>query len=274
MKLTIYILSSILGTIILGSCTSYTYYYSVMDEVDAYIYQNEKSEFVIESDSIDVIYNFHGQNAPITVGILNRKATPVYVDWRESGIVIDGQVSTYREPLDVYAQWGDTSAANYGRFLNDPDGMTLVKPGRRFDTQVLELANFNFSSIPDSLFTTNYTGVGADEVNGNLKSIIYGTENSPIYLATFLTIYERADNMDEALVFEGDFYMSELIQGKTTKPSSLKAYKSNRGDMFYAVRKKDTFWKKAGSTSLQILGVAAVVTGNIILWSLGDDLED
>lgn len=274
MKLIVYILSSILLMSLSASCTSYTYYYSVMDGVDPYIYQNEKSEFVIESDSIDVIYNFHGRNAPITVGIYNRKSTPVYVDWRESGVVVDGQTSMFREPLNANVPWNNANAAGYERFLNDPDGITLIKAGHRQNVQVLELANFNFSAIPDSLYTLNYTGSEADTANSNLKSILYGTDDSPIYLATFLTIYERADDMNEALIFEGDFYMSELIQGKKTKPSSLKAYQGNRGDMFYAVREKDTFWKKAGSTSLQILGVAAVVTGNIILWSLGDDFED
>lgn len=274
MKFITYILSGIFIIALSNSCTSYTYYYSMMEGVDPYIYQNEKSEFVIESDSIDVIYNFHGQNAPITVGIYNRKSTPVYVDWRESGVIIDGQTSMFREPLDANVPWGNAKTSRYARFLNDPEGMTLIKGGHRRDVQVLELANFNFSAIPDSMFILNNNNPESDSENLKLKSILYGTEDSPIYLGTFLTIYERADDMSEALIFEADFYMSELIQGKKTKPSSIKAYKDNRGDIFYAVRKKDTFWGKAGSTSLKILGGTAVITGNIILWALGDNFEE
>jgi len=244
-----------------------------MEGVDPYISQNEKNEFVIETDSVDVVYNFHGRNAPIRVGVHNKMSTAVYVDWRKSGVVIDGNVSTFREPLDEYAQWGDTGTVNYGRFLNDPDGMTMVKPGQRLNTQVLELANFNFHTIPDSLFnTTNSTWI--DGGKSELKSIIYESGNSPIYIGTFLTIYERANDTDDTLIFDADFYMSELVQGKKKKPSSMQAYKNKRGDVFYSERRKDTFWKKAGNTSLKVLGGVAVVTGNIILWSLGDNLDD
>lgn len=262
-----------LGVILFSSCSSYTYFYSVVDGVDPYISRNQNNELVIETDSVDVIYNFHGKNAPITVGVYNKMSVPVFVDWRKSGVVIDGNVSTYREPLEEYALWGDTGTVNYGRFLNDPEGMSMVKPRQRLNTQVLELSNFNFHTVPDSIFQLNQAGIFYQE-NKDLKSITYGIDNSPIYLGTFLTIYERVDNTDETLIFDADFYMSELIQGKKKKPSSLKVYKSKRGDLFYSERRKDTFWKKAGGVSLKVLGVAAVVTSNIVLWSLGDNLED
>lgn len=245
----------------------------MMEGVDPYIFKNEKNEFVIETDSVDVIYNFHGRNAPIIVGIRNKMSTPVYVDWRKSGVVIDGNVSTFREPIDEYAQWGDTGKVNYGRFLNDPDGMSMIKPKQRINTQVLELANFRFHNIPDSVFHLNPSEVISSEKQ-ELKNILYTPEDSPIYIGTFVTIYEQANTTDNTLIFDADFYMSELIQGKKKKPSSLQAYKSKRGDVFYTERVKDTFWKKAGNTSLKVLGGVAVVTGNIILWSLGDNLDD
>lgn len=269
----LFIIISFIVLFLLSSCSSYTYFYSVMEGADPYIVQNERNEFVIETDSVDVYYNFHGRNAPITVGVHNKMSTAVYVDWRKSGIVIDGNVSTFREPLEEYAQWGDTSVVNYGRFLSDPDGMTTIKSKQRKNTQVLELTNFKFHHIPDSLFVNN-TSDWLDGGKSELKSIVYGADDSPIYIGTFLTIYRQANDVDDTLIFDADFYMSELIQGKKKKPSSLRAYKNKSGDVFYSERRKGTFWKKAGNTSLKVLGGAAVVTGNIILWSLGDNLNE
>ena len=56
--------------------------------------QNEKSEFVVENDSVSLIYSFHGHSGPITMDIANKLNKPLYVDWRKSALIINGQSFT------------------------------------------------------------------------------------------------------------------------------------------------------------------------------------
>jgi len=246
-----------------------------METDDPYTYKNAQSEFVLEDDSIDIIYNFHGENAPITVGVYNKMSKPVYIDWRKSGIIIDNHSNTYREPLDAYAAQGDTGTVDYGRFLNDPEGLGFVKPGSRLNTQVLELANFNFHKIPEDKFTSEYKETHFDNFERKFKRIFYTWEDSPIYIQTFLTVYEKANDMSDPLYYENEFYMSQLIRGGKTSPSHVKAFKEGNGNIFFVKKEKGTFWKKAGNTSLKILGGVAVVTGNIVVWALeGSDVYE
>ncbi|MDL2215382.1 hypothetical protein LJC00_04255 [Dysgonomonas sp. OttesenSCG-928-M03] len=267
MKFTIFI--TITFILIFNSCTSYTYFYSTMSTNDPYTFKNNQGEFVLQGDSIDVIYNFNGMNAPITVGVYNKMSIPIYIDWRKSGVVIDNHSATYKEPLDIYAAYGgDTSIVDFGRYLNDPEGICTIKPGTRSNTQVLELTNFNFHKIPKDRFQYNHIEKNANNDLSKLKRILYTEEDSPIYVETFLSIYESANNISEPLIFETAFYMSELINAESKKPSDLSNKKNERGDFFYVKREKNTKWKKFGNTSLKVLGGVALVTGNIIVWAL------
>ncbi len=267
MKFTLFILITTL--FIFSSCSSYTYFYSTMSTNDPYTFKNNQGEFVLESDSIDVIYNFNGMNAPITVGVYNKMSIPIYIDWSKSGVVIDNHSATYKEALDIYAAYGgDTSTVDFGRYLNDPEGLSTVKPGIRSDTQVLELTNFNFHKIPKDRFEYNHMERSKNKDLSKLKSIIYTEEDSHIYIETFLAIYESANDMSTPLIYETAFYMSELIDAENKKPSGLSNKRDKRGDFFYVKRKKNSKWKKFGNTSLKVLGGVASVTGNIIIWAL------
>lgn len=249
----------------LGSCTSSKYYYSTMSSDDPYILKNGKGEFVIADDSLEILYNFYGENAPITIGVDNKGSQSVFIDWRRSGVIIDGKSGTFREPVDEEKY---DEAAEYGRFLNDPEGLSIVKPYSRLNTQVLELSGFRFEQIPDEKFLETYTVADRKGNNKQYKNISYSEEDSPIHLRIFLTIYENTEAIHTPLVYETDFYMSELIRGDKTLPSKIYALKNKKGDSFFVKYTKDTAWKKIGSTSLNVLGVAAIVTGNIIVWAL------
>lgn len=247
-----------------------------MSSNDPFIFKNSQGEFVLEGDSINVIYNFNGENAPITVGVYNKMSKPIYVDWRKSGLVIDGNVVTYREPIDLYVIDEDMRGDDYARYLNDPEGLSTVKSEVRLNTQVLELTNFNFDKISDDKFQQNDYIEDGKSYKSKFRNILYTENDSPIYIESFLAIYEQANDLSNPLMFETSFYMSELEKAGKKSPSSLSQNRGSRGDLFYVkdgIQKeqkdnKGSMWGKIGKTSLDVLGVAAVVTGNIVVWAL------
>jgi len=235
-----------------------------MDTNNPYVIKNAYREFVIEGDSLDIIYDFYGENAPIRIGVYNKMTKPVYVDWRQSGVVIDGQTVTYRTSIEDHPR-AITRRGDFSRFLNDPLGYELIKAHTRQNTQVLELTNFNFQDIPESRFIEMKTQADSLGANRIYKSIKYGEDNSPVFITTFLTIYESADDMTDPLIYEADFFMSELIKGETTPPSKIAAFKNKQGDSFFVRIKKDNIWKKLPS---KVIGGVVNARDNIIEWAI------
>ena len=89
-----------------------------MSTRDSYTVKNDYGEFVVEDDSIDVVYNFYGHNAPITVGVVNKMSKPLYVDWTKSGIMIDDTPTSYIEPSRV-SKGDDSQLVDFTYFLSN-----------------------------------------------------------------------------------------------------------------------------------------------------------
>lgn len=260
-----YLFVSFFGFLFFGSCS--TYYCSTMNTKDSYTVKNDYGEFVIEGDSLDVIYNFYGQNAPIMVGVLNKTSKPLYIDWSKSGIMIDNEPITYKESQNK-AKDGGSPFINFGYFLDNSNDLSFVKPYSRLNKQILELTNFNFQKINDSLYHNWNTEADSWGKNKKYKTIRYVESDSPIYLRTFLTVYEDSRSADEAFFYENDFYMSELIKMKGTSPESIAAYRYSRGDFFYVEDVKEKKPQKVKKDSPSVFSKVATVTGRIMVWAV------
>lgn len=146
-----YIFITLLTLILLGSCSSY--YYSVIDTNDEYVQKNENNEFLLEGDSLDIIYSFYGENPPMRITIINKMSVPVYIDWRESGVVIDNQLSSFKAQYLMGDFDRNKEPIDYRRFLNDPTGMKMIHPYKQLSRQMLELNNFGFDKIKKNEFS-------------------------------------------------------------------------------------------------------------------------
>lgn len=251
----------LLGIVLLSSCS--TYYCSTINSKDSHIDKNEYGEFIVRGDSLDVIYNFFGQNAPITVAVVNKMSRPFYIDWSRSGLIIDDVPTTYIEHQET-TQSDSSQLVDFGYFLDNSETLSYVKPYSQLNKQILELANFNFQRIDDSCYENWYTE--ADSWGGNKKypTIRYLEDDSPIYLVTFLTIYEDSRSIDNALYYENTFYMSELIKVSSLK--SIAAFRDRRGDFFYVKHEKEKKPKKPQKNSPNILKKVVGVGQRIENW--------
>lgn len=247
-------------TLVFTSCAPYTYFYSTMNSDDPYTFKNSLNDFYQTTDSVYVIYSFAGENAPITIDILNKKNKPIYVDWKKSGIVMDDSGE-----FDEKTVFDDERLIDFGQYMSDPEKMTRIRPGHSELKQVLELTNFNFRKIPDNQFVKRHTSADAAGDNRKMKSIRYSVQDSPVYLQTYLTVYDNASRSGEPLVFHTDFYMKELSKSSSLKPDEIYAIEKGQGDTFFVQVEKNKTIRKVGNLSLEILGGTLIVGGGIIL---------
>ena len=84
----------------LNACSSY--YYSMLSSDKGIVGVNEYNDFVQENDSVRIIYNFYGEDAPVRITVFNKLDEPMYIDWQRSSLIIgDKAVSYYKEVMPV-----------------------------------------------------------------------------------------------------------------------------------------------------------------------------
>ncbi|MCD8263001.1 MAG: hypothetical protein LUD02_01640 [Tannerellaceae bacterium] len=71
--------SGLVVILFLSSCSSY--YYATLDSTDRTGAKNMHGDFVIENDTLTILYSFHGENAPVYVTVYNKLEEPLFVDW-------------------------------------------------------------------------------------------------------------------------------------------------------------------------------------------------
>src|SRR5262245_26745583 len=75
------------------SCASTTYQYSTISSPD--LVKNDRNEFVVENDSLKLVYSFNGKNGPVHITIQNKLTVPVYIDWQRSAIIVRDKFKPY-----------------------------------------------------------------------------------------------------------------------------------------------------------------------------------
>lgn len=249
----------LLTTIISGTSCSTTYFYSTMNTNDPYTYKTTQGIFIQEGDSLDITYSFFGENAPITIGIVNKMSRPVYIDWRRSGVIIDSIVSPFVGRLSDI-QYDEV---DFNEYMNNPRGISYIRPYSKYEKQVMELANFNFDKINKDYFTFQHTEADRKGRNRQLNSIQYIESESPLLMKTYLSVYEESSHVHDPLIFESDFYISELIQGG--KYSGIQSFKDKQGDIFFVKYEEGKLFKKISEGTLKI---TAVAVSNITSWAV------
>lgn len=256
-------LLAIVSTLLFYTSCSTTYFYSTLNTNDPYTNKNTQSLFIQEGDSLDITYSFYGENAIVTIGIVNKMSKAVYIDWRKSGVIIDSIVSPFINQPPLIQEDKDV---NFSQYMNDPRGLSYIRPYSSFEKQVMELSNFNFNKVPSEYFLKQYTEADSKGHNRLIPSIQYNEKNSPLLLKTYLTVYEESASVYDPLIFESDFYISEIIRGG--KRTGLQSFKDKQGDIFFVRYEKSKFFKNIGESTRKAAGITTVTLGNIALWAI------
>ena len=255
----------ILSFILCTSCSS-TYFLSTIKTTSSDITQNENGDFFIKNDSLWIAYNFNGADAPIRITIFNKSKTPLYVDWQRSALILNDEAMSYAgnklefsadasmtETIDRYPYGFSYSQAqgNITGSVKVPSTTTFIPPFSMI-SQIPIVLNVNFKDVPKKNYKDAYLGRKDNEVV-RIKRIDYTQDNTPLTFRSYLTVYFENG---EPMVFEDEFYMSNLLKSTQIAPDKLPASLAERGDLFYVE-------KPANTTALQIIAGTAIVAGAI-----------
>lgn len=253
--------------ILLGSCTSY--YYSKISSNDMTGFKDENGFFVTGNDSIRIVYGFAGEDAPVTITVVNHTNRPVYVDWQSSALIINDYAVNYKaEEITTETNYqGMTFKGNYIDYTvgkektttTYPRDMSFIPPYSMNTHTPLRLKDFPFDTIQKKHYRTTNFAKSDNEII-TVKTVGYDETGSPLKMRSYLTLYIPDGDRDITLVSENTFYLSQLISTGNVPPSNFAD--NNRGDFFY-VRKEKGTGAKIFFTAIAVGAVDGAIQGAI-----------
>ncbi len=268
--------TTLMMVLFLSSCTSY--YYAILDSTDRTGAKNMRGDFVMENDTVTILYSFHGENAPVYVTIYNKLEEPLFVDWQRSAVIIE-DVSTSYYPGKVPVTSLGEAISHSGAVTNNasysfssgytnirqegsftlPEGVGFIPPKSRIEYIPFSLANFSFDHIPSGEYQTRDFALTNGEIR-KIKMKEYTENDSPLYFRSYLSLYtdRNNDNNRQYRTYERSFYISNLIKTGNIPPSNFLAGQERAGDFFYMRKVK-------GENAGWIIGGIAIGTAGIVI---------
>lgn len=229
-----------LGLALLSSCASYQ-----ISTISAQN-ENQKSDpFTFENDSVKIVYNFKGYNAPLTVSIQNKLNQPLYVDWNKSLLVFDnnsislsggdikikGRINGYSESYGSTIYTYNNQSANLS--TPKPLNVDYLLPKAIIKRQTIYIAN---EMLKQAQGKSGYSYVNRTDGSGVTKvaTETFNPDNSPLKFKSYITLFTEVDGKPSAksMMCEKNFYVSE-IKNVPTKPKNFTYYTDAEKNVFY-----------------------------------------
>lgn len=256
MKSLIKITSAFIFLVLFSGCSVYQ-----QVSIESNTPKNDRSEFVVENDTVSIIYSFHGQGGSIGMDIFNKLNKPLYVDWRKSALIIEDEsftlwkdeaslsgVSSSVQVMDnegaVYSQ------GNIGGSLVTNDNISFIPPYSKIIVNNYNL-NTPFFNTPKELGhkITFYTREG-EERRG--RRYIFSPDNSPYIFRIFLS-FDTNDSFKNPIHFDNSFWVSEYV----TSSADLDKFDVYFGNQFYNEKASTAANKLVGGALIGAIVVAA-----------------
>lgn len=232
------IIKNFIGLLVIGLFSSCITYQHV--SLSSNVAQNAQSKFVVENDSIKMVYSFNGQSGPITMEITNKLNKSLYVDWRKSALIINGQSFTlWKDEASLSANISSSSAmpddhtiqtsGNLQGSIVKNDKVSFIPPQAKIVVHSYTLYNGLFTT-PDQqgeklvLFTTLGEKIKATKYT-------FSRENSPFIFRMFLSMSVN-DDFKSPFRFDNTFWVSSYVNTKV----ELYAFDIYQGNQFYNVK--------------------------------------
>jgi hypothetical protein len=224
------------------SCATTTFQYSTINSPD--LVKNDRHEFVVENDSLKVIYNFFGKSGPIHISIQNKMGVPVYIDWQRSAIIVNGKVKPYATSemkIEGSFEGSSYNFRNSGYSVNGgqlqakavlPPTIDFIPPRAIINKNPMYVSGFN-GRIPDTAFHKLKYAV-AEGVTVKVKKATFTEATTPLGFRSFIT-YMVGEPGTKPFAFESSFFVSEVMN-TGSGPIKMSVNSSNRGDQYYSIR--------------------------------------
>lgn len=213
------------------SCITYQYY--TLGSEDARL--NENNEFVVENDTLRIVYSFYGRGGPVQLKVYNKSAEALEIDWRRSSLIIgETPLSFYQPDLKIDGDVNSTRSITFRGTTNSsidavvrrPQSMEFIPPHSSITRSGLQLARKPVVQPAQQ----PHRGAGKPLT---VKSS-FSKENSPMIVRSYLT-FTIPGRGELTFPVEHSFYVSELVQ-TTAAPGYILPAKEKAGNRFYLSR--------------------------------------
>jgi hypothetical protein len=222
------------------SCTTFQY----VTVSSSGIAKNDRNEFVVENDSLRLVYNFSGYNGPIKISIQNKLGVPVYIDWQRSAVVVNDKTVPYvpgEVKIEGSFQGSSYNNKNTGGYRVSsgnlqataylPPTVDFIPPRAIINKTTICITSGYNERIPDADFPKSKYPV----LNGftvNVKKAAFTEATSPLRFRSFIT-YAIGESGAKLFTFEHSFFVSEVMSSGNS-PEMMFINIGSRGDQYYS----------------------------------------
>lgn len=238
-------------TLLVSSCSTYQY-----ATVSSNLNNNANGEQIIENDTVKVSFTFSGQNCPVSIKVLNNCDQPIYVNWKNSSLIIDGnnyplwtneaELNLKTEGYSYYLNENYFETSSYGT-INKKEAVSFMPPKTTIINNKYNLVGEHIQ-IPKS---HNPHKIKLMSTNGLIeaKKYTFTSNDSPKSFRLYLTC-SMDEQQKSTFVFDETFWISEII-ATSINPEN---FKNNAVNNFY-IRKITGF----GKATTYIIGIPLII---------------
>lgn len=260
MRLTIPVL---LFFILASSCNRYQYLAINSTQVQ----KNEQQGFTIENDTLEIVYNFNGKNAPVNLLVRNKLNKPIYIDWKRSALIVNGKAICY-SPDEVavrgvvnggITRWVESFAstqASVNMTAKLAPGTQMIPPHSFVTKTPMGVTNKLLNNFPDSAFR-KIGLILEDGSKASARQAFFGAENSPLQFRSYLAVVVGDSSVPMPVAYQHSFYVSELYR-TGVRPKKFILYRDKPGEWSYV--EEVTGFGKSAATGFGVLAGAAILT--------------
>ena len=209
-----------------ASCYSYQYFTLKSDR----LVENTMREYVLENDTVKIIYNFNGKDCPVTLSFYNKTSKPLIIDWKKSAIIVNDTATSYYS--NVYALNATESGSGihrvysgsiYGNIYGNeeiafiPPNSAITRTPFKASAKPVDIIEFNPQKRID---TINQLPIKFQEKE-------FGKQNTPFQFRSYLTLKFQGE--DKEFYIDNAFYVTSV---KFTK-ASPELINDASGNTFY-----------------------------------------
>lgn len=229
--------------LILTVVTGCGYYVQICEVKSTNTKLDDKSNFVYENDTLKITYTFWSRGGVLGFAIYNKLEKPIYIDWRNSSFIFNGDKINYW--IDEMQTKSIGASGTYLYKENNPflpsvitntaSSSTTTKPERiTFIPPKSNYYRYQFALTDRPFHLLNIGGYN-DTIykNGNVHEMlekIFSYDNSPLKFRNYIA-YTLTENSTQLSFIDNEFYLSKVteVDGRTKEVSNnlLDGYKMN-----------------------------------------------
>jgi len=221
------------------SCTTYQY-----ATLNSNLPQPSQEGFLYENDTVEINYSFGGPNCPLILTIYNKLDAPIFVDWNQSAVIINGnsfalktgqsEINTrYSEStvkLDRTFEFTDGSAQGT---IYHPDQSGFIPPKAKLSVNEISIVSEFLPTIAGTKEKKQIQGRAGSTFE--VSNFIFSKPQTPLEFRCFLTYKDK--DMKNPRRIDSEFWVSSLfkLNGSTLKQRNDRYYVSKSSGAGVAV---------------------------------------